>query len=122
MIKKFIPSDTAKCRLCTHPYEVPDLIGIWLNGEPLVICAPHALELVELLIDRYYPVWGQALMNADAVEAEREACAVVLDEKTVYLRKLQGAIAPYIGTAWTQSAIEVVEELALAIRARREGE
>lgn len=121
MIQKFVPSDSAECRFCTHPYEVPDLVGIWLGSDPLVICASHALELVKLLIDRYYPAWGQALLPSDTAEAENEACA---REAEAFGRHYPTSVFPEDGTSTDCISASIyrhaAEQIAAAIRARNQ--
>ncbi|MHC4648794.1 MAG: hypothetical protein ACYTBJ_25330 [Planctomycetota bacterium] len=81
-------------------------------------------EIPGLTPEQYVDVVGRVQWErakADRrVAAEREACALTLEKEIAYLRKLQGATAPYVGTALTQTAIEVVEKMAATIRARGE--
>ena len=64
-------------------------------------------------------LWG-GVHDRETQAAEREACAGVLDNKVRGLRKLQEAVAPYVGAISQQPLIEILEILSAAIRARGE--
>lgn len=52
---KFIPASGDSCTNCGGQ---SDLVGLQVNTERLILCNSCALALVELLLDRYYPIWG----------------------------------------------------------------
>lgn len=83
MIRMLWSKNDDKCVSCgCQPSEERfcDLVGIDLGSVAIIICNSCALDLVKHLIENYYGIWGQALMNADSVEAEREACAAIVDD------------------------------------------
>lgn len=108
MIIKFPPAEGAKCVCCKKPWAYNDLVGLFLGSELIVLCNSHALELVKLLIDRFYPVWGKALLDADTAEAEREACAVTCERV-----KSDGMAGPQFWLDW-----DILDDAIAAIRAR----
>lgn len=57
---KFLPSISAKCDCCggPKPEQYRDMVGFYLGRYPLVLCNSCSLELAKLLLDRFYPVWG----------------------------------------------------------------
>jgi hypothetical protein len=57
---KFNPSDGVRCDNCRGPKEnqFRDLVGIFIFGDPLVLCNSCSLDMVRLLLDRFYPAWG----------------------------------------------------------------
>lgn len=73
-LKKFIPHPDSKCFLCAQEGREPeyiDLVGLEIGTHRIVICNSHALDLVNLLLDRFYPVWGDGPLF-DKVRAEQE--------------------------------------------------
>ena len=87
MIKKSIPEIYDKCTSCkARPSEERfcDIVGLMIGtGGPLIhLCHGCALELVKLLLGRFYALWGPGpLMEfmASEVDVEREACAEIVE-------------------------------------------
>lgn len=85
-----------------------DLVTISVDGRAFTICHDCAHELIGRLIGRYYPLWGQAVMNADAVDAENEACARIADAEAERQKNWR-----------SDEVVQTAIEIAAAIRARR---
>jgi hypothetical protein len=69
------------CKAMPSQDRFCDLVQVSLGGLEFTLCHDCAYELIEKLLGRYYALWGQALMFSDAVDAEREACAVMADKR-----------------------------------------
>jgi hypothetical protein len=77
MIELRPPKHHKMCSACNaspSPDRFCDLTTVQIDGQVFALCHDCAHELIEKLLERYYALWGQALMFSDAVEAEREAC------------------------------------------------
>lgn len=57
-------------------------------------------------------------MLDEARKDEREACAVVLDRQIEYLSKLQETVADFMGGGVFRNRIDLLKQIAAAIRAR----
>lgn len=67
---KFNPTEEETCNACHGPKEgqFRDMVGIGM-GHRLVLCDSCALDLVTILLDRFYARWGDGPLYDRAKEA-----------------------------------------------------
>ena len=70
-IHTFTPVDTVRCTACGGPEEgkYRDMVGLWIRKDSLVLCNSCAYDLVRILLDRFYPIWGDGPI-IDLLEGE----------------------------------------------------
>ena len=59
-VARYVPGKYDACFVCRAKdrFKREDLVGLKFGSVSLVICNVHALQLVEQLLDRFYPRWG----------------------------------------------------------------